>query len=342
MRNAASHRLSDKLNRNESKKNDSEQGFQNAQAEASRAVNATLSLRYQQISQALSKLCYYYKAIFQASERVNRELGDVAQQLVAPSATEAMARKAQELASQATERAANFAGSLRERFGGAGQSLNNKFGSLNDESGGSPDAGPNPFDEARGADNPGGYRPGGATSSSNEPPPQQTRSPRQQNTIGYGGTSGPSTPSGLPTRVLGSATPPQGSDVAFGGFGGKGAGDGGFAAWNSGGSWPSQDPNPQFQQNQQPQQPISWTHTPVSQSVFSGNSAGASPWGAPTSSGTAHDRTAQFSGAARPQSASAIPASDPWAAASATTHTKGSATPPVGGGAPWQSRTPWA
>lgn len=364
MRNAGSGRLGDKLGRNELKKVESEQAFQNAQAEASKAVNTTLSGRHIQTSQACAKLCHYYVSSFGSSERASRELGDIAYQLVAPNATEAMARRAQELASQATEKAANFAGGLRDRFGNPGQSLSNKFGSLRDDSGsgGMPDA----SSQNRGADPcaSGSYRLGGAASSGcrfegenpfaeenhDEPAPQgapRGLSPRLQSG-GAGGATGttnrPSTPVSVPTKVLG-ATPPQGAGwndggCAGGGFSGGGKGDGGgFGAWPSAGSATQSWPHTAVPQEQQPQ---GWP-SQGSCGGAHGPAAGNSPWGAPASGGAApgHDRTSQFSGS-RPQSASYVHASDPWATGVAATHPKGSATPPPGGSAPWPSRTPWA
>lgn len=115
MKSGSSPKLTEKLQRNEVKKQASIQEFCNATAETGQKVNAALSLRFAEIGEVLAKLCNYYLSVFQVSGQLVNELRDVSDHLASPMVSKGMLQMGQDIAQQASTRANQMMENIRSR-----------------------------------------------------------------------------------------------------------------------------------------------------------------------------------------------------------------------------------
>eukprot|EP00931_Biecheleriopsis_adriatica_P053963 TRINITY_DN31714_c4_g1_i1.p1 TRINITY_DN31714_c4_g1~~TRINITY_DN31714_c4_g1_i1.p1 ORF type:complete len:437 (+),score=68.67 TRINITY_DN31714_c4_g1_i1:38-1348(+) len=247
----SSPKLAEKMQRNEEKKAQSQQEFAMATAETGRVVGDALANRWQDIGEALSKLCQYYVAMFQMTSYLLPELRSVADELVAPVMSQALFQRGQEVASQAKERASNIANDMHARIGAAAASAAPYTGYSGSSCYG---ASPDTLFRA----------PMGGKPCFQAPTAQPQKSPKS--------------PSSRKTRTPRSSS----SQEAFGSFGGFEANTSSVASGCSSGfqSWPSQGsnvwpPTPQ----QAAGGPSPWQASPVPQAGgYPDAAAAASPW----------------------------------------------------------------
>lgn len=254
LRSSGNQRLVEKCSRNEQKRIDSLQAFQQISDETEKSASAILSRKLQDTGEAVGHICRYLSNFFDGAERVANELNNVADGFARPSSPEEMMRRGREYAaqaaSQARERMSGFASSARDRLSEAGQAANSKWQSAS-SGGRTPESGTREPAWGGGQQSPGGSGgwpgfggawpsgsaggngyasggPGGSTSPWGTTPPQMSASgaPGQ---AGKGG--GPPSPWG----------PPQPVPVP-GGYGG-GAGFGGGSGGQVGNPWGSGPPS---------------------------------------------------------------------------------------------------
>lgn len=114
-------KMSDKLQRNQQKKDDSQRELNNRMGEAHRLATDVIAGKWRHLGEAMAKLCRYYCAIFDGAELMVKELFLLAEEFTQAVAAESQpwARKTQEAAQQARERVAGMASGMGERFQGA-------------------------------------------------------------------------------------------------------------------------------------------------------------------------------------------------------------------------------
>mmetsp|Transcript_29789 Transcript_29789/g.54186 ORF Transcript_29789/g.54186 Transcript_29789/m.54186 type:complete len:467 (+) Transcript_29789:53-1453(+) len=250
-RSSGNSRLVDKLNRNESKRFESQQALQEVSMEVEKGTEALLDRKLQRTGEAIACVCRYYSDVFAGADRMNSEMIDIADTFSRPPPMQDVMRKGKEYASQARERAAHFydgardnaekfTAGARERLSGATAAMSSKWQSYG---GGDASGGQRSTPSPGWGEGFGGFG-GGSTASGTAHGDASGGCGAQ---APWGSPQGPPPGSGSPTNAYTGAPSPWGPAPTAGpppaGPGGGGYGGfGNFGGFGSGGGAPPHGP----------------------------------------------------------------------------------------------------
>lgn len=147
LRSSGNMKLHDKVSRNEQKRFDHQQAFQQISDETQKSASVILSRKLQETGEAVAHLCRFYSGAFDGAAHVAEELASLAQGFSRPSTAEEVMRRGRDYATQAADRGrefmsqatsgegmqqakekmSGFASSTKERFSNIGSSTSSTW-----------------------------------------------------------------------------------------------------------------------------------------------------------------------------------------------------------------------